>query len=89
MGRNMNLPVKDLDKKISKSEFMRYSIDKTIPEVLLDREDRYEIEVIRIQDAVKNFNGDKKVIVDHIASQLLKQPNPINTRLTEYINENK
>jgi hypothetical protein len=89
MGRNMNLPVKELDKKISKSEFMRYSIDKTIPEVQLDREDRFEIEVLRIQDAVNNFSGDKKVVLDHIVTQLKKQPNPINTRLTEYINENK
>lgn len=68
MGRNLNLPVKELDKKISSSEFMRYSIDKTISEVQLDREDRFEIEVIRIQDAVNNFSGDKTVIVDHIAS---------------------
>ncbi len=68
MGRNLNLPVKELDKKISRSEFMRYSIDKTISEVQLDREDRFEIEVIRIQDAVNNFSGDKTVIVDHIAS---------------------
>ena len=89
MGRNMNLPVKELDKKISKSEFMRYSIDKTIPEVQLDREDRFEIEVLRIQDAVNNFSGDKKIVLDHIVTQLQKQPNPINTRLTEYINENK
>jgi len=48
MGRNLNLPVKELDKKISRSEFMRYSIDKTITEVQLEREDRFEIEVIRI-----------------------------------------
>jgi len=68
MGRNLNLPVKELDKKISRSEFMRYSIDKTISEVQLDREDRFEIEAIRIQDAVNNFSGDKTVIVDHIAS---------------------
>jgi hypothetical protein len=68
MGRNLNLPVKELDKKISRSEFMRYSIDKTISEVQLDREDRFEIEVIRIQDAVNNFRGDKTVILDHIAS---------------------
>lgn len=68
MSRNLNLPVKELDKKISSSEFMRYSIDKTISEVQLDREDRFEIEVIRIQDAVNNFSGDKTVIVDHIAS---------------------
>jgi hypothetical protein len=68
MGRNLNLPVKELDKKISRSEFMRYSIDKTITEVQLDREDRFEIEVIRIQDAINNFSGDKTVIVDHIAS---------------------
>ena len=72
MGRNLNLPVKELDKKIRRSEFMRYSIDKTINEVQLDREDRFEIEVIRIQDAVNNFNGDKKVIVDHVVSQLEK-----------------
>jgi hypothetical protein len=72
MGRNMNLPVKELDKKISKSEFMRYSIDKTIPEVQLDREDRFEIEVLRIQDAVNNFSGDKKVVLDHIVTQLQK-----------------
>jgi hypothetical protein len=72
MGRNLNLPVKELDKKIRRSEFMRYSIDKTINEVQLDREDRFEIEVIRIQDAVNNFNGDKKVIIDHVVSQLEK-----------------
>jgi hypothetical protein len=68
---------------------MRYSIDKTIPEVQLDREDRFEIEVLRIQDAVNNFSGEKKIVLDHIVTQLQKQPNPINTRLTEYINENK
>lgn len=72
MGRNLNFPVKELDKKIRRSEFMRYSIDKTINEVQLDREDRFEIEVIRIQDAVNNFNGDKKVIIDHVVSQLEK-----------------
>ena len=72
MGRNLNLPVKELDKKIRRSEFMRYSIDKTINEVQLDREDRFEIEVIRIQDAVNNFNGDKNVIIDHVVSQLEK-----------------
>ena len=72
MGRNLNLPVKELDKNIRRSEFMRYSIDKTINEVQLDREDRFEIEVIRIQDAVNNFNGDKKVIIDHVVSQLEK-----------------
>jgi hypothetical protein len=72
MGRNLNLPVKELDKKIRRSEFMRYSIDKTINEVQLDREDCFEIEVIRIQDAVNNFNGDKKVIIDHVVSQLEK-----------------
>ena len=72
MGRNLNLPVKELEKKIRRSEFMRYSIDKTINEVQLDREDRFEIEVIRIQDAVNNFNGDKKVIIDHVVSQLEK-----------------
>ena len=64
------MPVKELEKKISKSEFMRYSIDSNINEVQLDREDRFEIEVMRIQDSVFNFKGDKKVIINHILSQL-------------------
>jgi hypothetical protein len=67
MGRNLNLPVKGLEKRICKSEFLRYSLDGMPEDVELDREDRFEIEVIRIQDYINKYTTDaKQTVIHHI-----------------------
>jgi len=50
-------PVKELQQKISKSEFMRYSLDSKCFEANIDQEDRYEIEVLRIIDILAKYDS--------------------------------